>query len=138
MQPILQPVIALVLWSFVMMAWLYAMRLPAMARHKLAFDKTRPPSEFINSFPAHVNWPAQNFSHLMEQPTVFYAVALTLAFIGHGDGVNSALAWAYVALRVAHSLVQAAVNIVSLRFLIFIASALVLLALTIRAAQAVF
>ncbi len=138
MQPILQPVIALVLWSFVMLFWLYATRLPAMAKNKLVFDKDKPPSEFINKIPARANWPAYNYNHLMEQPTLFYAVALVLALIGQGDGLNCNLAWLYVALRVTHSMVQAIANVVQFRFLIFAAASLVLLALTINAALAVF
>lgn len=138
MQPILQPVIALVLWSFVMLFWLYALRLPAMAKHKAVFDKDKPPSTFSNQLPERVNWPAYNYNHLMEQPTLFYAVALTLALIGQGDGLNCTLAWLYVALRVTHSMVQSIANVVALRFLIFAASSLVLLALTIQAALAVF
>lgn len=138
MQPILQPVIALALWSFVMLVWLYATRLPAMAKYKVTFDHNKPPSAFSAQIPERLNWPAYNYNHLMEQPTVFYAVALVLAFIGQGDGLNYALAWAYVALRVAHSLVQAAINIVALRFMIFVLSSLVLLAMTLHAAIAVF
>jgi hypothetical protein len=74
----------------------------------------------------------------MEQPTLFYAVALTLAVVGQGGGLNAGLAWAYVALRIIHSLIQATVNAVTVRFAVFVASAVVLLALAIRAAIAVF
>jgi hypothetical protein len=136
--PILAPVIALVLWSFVMWAWLYATRIPAMVRLKIAYDPRRPSSEFEAAVPPEVRWKADNYNHLMEQPTIFYATALTLALLGLGAGLNAWLAWAYVALRVVHSLVQATVNVVLLRFSIFMVSSLVLLALAVRAALAVF
>src|SRR5262245_57918090 len=110
--PILAPVITLVLWSFVMCAWLYATRIPAMIRHNVRYDPHRPAEEFHARLPTTVRWKADNYNHLMEQPTLFYAVALTLAFIGAGAGLNTWLAWLYVGLRVAHSLVQATVNIV--------------------------
>jgi len=79
-----------------------------------------------------------HYIHLMEQPTLFYATALTLALIGHGVGLNAWLAWAYVAIRIVHSLVQATVNLIMLRFAIFMVSSVVLLILAIRAALAVF
>jgi hypothetical protein len=136
--PILAPVVALVLWSFVMWAWLYATRLPAMIRNKIIYDPHRPAEEFHARLPAQVRWKADNYNHLMEQPTLFYAVALTLALLGAGAGLNSVLAWLYVGLRIAHSFVQATVNIVPLRFAVFMAASLVLLALSVRAALVVF
>jgi hypothetical protein len=84
-----------------------------------------------------VRWKADNYNHLMEQPTLFYAVTLTLALLGEGAGLNAALAWLYVGLRVAHSLVQALVNIIMVRFAIFMAASVVLLVMTVRAALSV-
>ncbi|SDD37344.1 hypothetical protein SAMN05444678_112124 [Sphingomonas sp. YR710] len=132
--PILGAVIGLVLWSFVMWAWLYATRLPAMFRLKIVYDRNRPNNEFIDQIPPRVRWKADNYNHLMEQPTLFYATAITLSLLGAGGGINATLAWIYVALRVIHSLVQALVNIVELRFAVFMAGSLVLLLLAIRAA----
>jgi len=136
--PILAPVVALVLWSFVMWAWLYATRLPAMFRLKITYDPRRPASEFIDRIPPEARWKADNYNHLMEQPTLFYAISLTLALVGQGSGLNAGLAWGYVALRVVHSLVQATVNVVEARFALFMLGSLVLLAMTVRAALVVF
>jgi hypothetical protein len=135
---LLAPVIALVLWSFVMCAWLYATRIPAIRKLGIVYDPQRPADEFHAQLPAAVRWKADNYNNLMEQPTLFYAVALTLAVLGADAGPDTALAWLYVALRVAHSLVQATINAVMLRFALFMAATLVLLALTIRAALIVF
>jgi hypothetical protein len=135
--PILAPVIALVLWSFVMGAWLYATRIPAITKRKIVYDPNRPAEEFHAQLPAQVRWKADNYNNLMEQPTLFYAVALTLALLGAGVGLNAALAWLYVGLRIAHSLVQATVNVVMIRFAIFMAASLVLLVMSIRAALVV-
>ena|SRR5262245_36739103 len=136
--PILAPIVALVLWSFVMWAWLYATRIPAMVRGNIRADPHCPAAEFHAQLPATVRWKADNYNHLMEQPTLFYAVALTLALLGAGTGLNNALAWAYVFIRIVHSLVQATVNIIVLRFAIFMVASLVLLAMTVRAALLVF
>src|SRR5437588_4399213 len=86
--PILAPVMALVLWSFVMWAWLYATRIPAITRLNIVFDPLRPNSDFNAQIPPKVRWKADNYNNLMEQPTLFYAVALTLALIGAGDGLK--------------------------------------------------
>jgi hypothetical protein len=136
--PILAPLMALILWSFVMWAWLYATRIPAIVKLKIVYDPYRSNQEFQAQIPAPVRWKADNYNNLMEQPTLFYAVALTLAFLGVGGGWNAALAWLYVALRVVHSLVQATVNVIMLRFAIFMAASIVLLVLAIRAALIVF
>ena len=84
------------------------------------------------------SWVADNYNHLMEQPTLFYAVALTLGFTGWGNGANAIIAWAFVALRVIHSLVQILSNRVIVRFVIFMLSSLCLVALTLHSAMAVF
>jgi hypothetical protein len=133
---ILAPVVALVLWSFVMLVWLYATRIPAMRRLGLTYDPRRPSSEFLDRLPPEARWKAENYSHLMEQPTLFYAVALTLAVLGLGNGLAAVLAWLYVGLRIAHSLVQAIVNAAALRFALFVASSATLLALALQAAAA--
>jgi hypothetical protein len=135
---ILAPLAALVLWSFVMWAWLYATRIPAMIRGRVAYDPTKPAAEFHSRLPPSVRWKADNYNHLMEQPTLFYAVVLALAVVGAGDGLNTTLAWTYVALRIVHSLVQALVNVVMWRFGIFMIASVVLLTLTIRLAMVVF
>jgi hypothetical protein len=134
---ILAPLASLVLWSFVMWAWLYATRIPAMVKARVAYDPNRPAEEFHARLPASVRWKADNYNHLMEQPTLFYAVILALAILGAGSGLNTTLAWVYVGLRIVHSLVQALVNIVMWRFAIFMIASVVLLILAIRLAMIV-
>ncbi|KRA84337.1 MAPEG family protein [Altererythrobacter sp. Root672] len=137
---ILQPVVALAAWTMVMWLWMYATRIPALMAAKVdPDDLVRDPSKSLDAvLPAQVQWKAHNYNHLHEAPTVFYAVAIVLAIVGAGDGLNALLGWAYVALRVVHSLVQATVNKVTVRFVIFVLSSLVLIALIVHAAMAVF
>jgi hypothetical protein len=137
---ILQPVVALMAWTFVMWTWMYATRIPAMNRLKVDPDSLArdPEARLDKLLPPHVQWKAHNYNHLHEAPTVFYAVAIVLAIVGQGDGLNARLGWAYVALRVAHSLIQATVNKVIVRFVVFALSSLMLLALVVQAAIAVF
>lgn len=138
--PIFQPMVALMAWTMVMWLWMYATRIPALGKSGVnPDDLVRDPAKSLdNVLPPQVQWKAHNYNHLHEAPTVFYAVALALALIGQGDGFNATLAWAYVALRVAHSLVQAISNRVMIRFLIFALSSLCLMGLTLHLILAVF
>lgn len=133
---ILLPVVALVAWTFVVWAWMYATRIPAIRRARMKLDPHAPRGEQMASLPAVVRWKADNYNHLMEQPTLFYAIGLTLSLLGRGDGLELTLAWTYVALRVVHSLWQATTNVIEVRFALFFVSSLVLAAMTVRAGLA--
>lgn len=137
---ILQPVVALLAWTMVMWVWMYATRIPAML--KAGIDAKgmvgSTGASLRAQLPESVSWKADNYNHLHEAPTLFYAVGIVLAIIEQGDGFNTTLAWAYVALRVAHSIVQATINRVALRFALFALSSLVLMALILHAAIVVF
>ena len=137
---ILKPVVALAGWTMIMWLWMYATRIPAMTRAGIdAKTLTGGTGSTLDGvIPEKVQWKAHNYNHLHEAPTVFYAVALVLAIVGQGDGVNALLGWAYVVLRVLHSLVQSISNRVIVRFGLFVLSSLALIALTFHAAIAVF
>lgn len=134
---ILAPMIILILWTSVMWAWMYATRLPAMGKVD-GLDTANmvggKGSDLDQILPPKVQWIAHNYNHLMEQPTLFYAICAALAIIGEGSGINLTLAWAYVGLRVIHSIFQALVNRVVIRFAIFLLSGIVLLWMSINAA----
>jgi len=134
--PILGPVVALAAWSMLMWLWMYITRIPAVNKMHMRLDPDAPRGEQMNQLPAAVRWKADNYNHLMEQPTLFYAICLTLALIGAGGGINLALAWAYVGLRVLHSLVQVLINKIEVRFAIFMLSSLMLIGLIFNAAVA--
>ena len=134
--PILAPVVALVAWTLVIMLWMFVTRFAAMRRQGISLKgrvgtKT---GALEGVIPDQVNWKAHNYTHLVEQPTLFYAICLTLALLDFGDGINLILAWAYVGLRVVHSLVQVTVNIVLYRFILWALASLVLISLTVHAA----
>ncbi len=129
----LAPVIALAAWTSVMWAWMYATRLPAIRRSRMKLDPTAPRGEQMATLPPHVRWKADNYNHLMEQPTVFYAVAIVLALLPP-DPTAPIVAWIYVGLRVAHSIWQATKNVIEIRFSLFALSSIALIVLTILAA----
>ena len=134
--PLLGPVVALVAWTLVMFIWMYITRLSAMKRAGISLKGrvgTRG-GALEGVIPDQANWKAHNYNHLMEQPTIFYAIVLALALMHFDAPINVYLAWGYVVLRIAHSLIQATVNVVTWRFLVFILATLCLIGLTTHAA----
>jgi hypothetical protein len=137
---ILHPVAALAVWTMVVWLWMYITRIPAMQKVPGLNPNTMVGgigADLDKVMPGKVQWIAHNYNHLHEAPTVFYAVALLLAMVGQGDGFNAHLAWAYVFLRVAHSLVQILWNRVIVRFGIFALSSIALIMLVAHAYMAV-
>ncbi len=142
--PILAPVVALIAWTLVVWIWMYATRLPAMARARIDGTKivgttgASLRADMVAGGETKASWVADNYNHLHEQPTIFYAICITLALIGMGGGLNLQIAWLYVGLRIAHSLVQILFNRVLVRFSLFVLSSLCLFALTVHAGLALF
>jgi len=128
---ILYPLLALIGWTFVLWVWMYATRVPAIQRLNIDFDelsKTGAPLVM----PPEVARVADNYNHLHEQPTIFYALVLAAAMFGAVDGLQVSLAWGYVAIRVVHSLLQAVRNPIFIRFTVFVVASLVLFVLFVR------
>lgn len=128
---LLAPVLVLVLWSLVMMIWMIAMRFPALMKMKLSSEQSRGGrgSDLDRILPREINWPAHNYIHLMEQPTIFYATIFALVLLGQGTPLNVGLAWAYVALRIVHSVWQAKINTIPVRATLFFFFSAVLMVL---------
>ncbi|MEO1028637.1 MAG: MAPEG family protein [Pseudomonadota bacterium] len=136
----LKPALALVLWTFVMWFWLYFTRIPAMQKAKIDPQQASSPTvgDWKSKMPANVTSIADNYNHLHEQPVLFYALMAIAAISGGADMIAYYLAWGYVALRVVHSLIQATVNIVMIRFSVFSLASLVLMALGVKEALRIF
>ena len=133
---ILAPGAVLVLWTIVMLFWMAVTRLPAIARNG-GLGSAKPGGrgqDLEGVLPDQINWKSHNYSHLLEQPTLFYATLATLAIVG-AQAHDVLLAWGYVALRVAHSVWQATVNTIPVRFTLFNLSTLCLLVLAVRSAM---
>jgi len=134
---ILQPVLAMALLTTAMAVWMYATRIPAMQKAGIEPNDARD-HHALDALPTSARWPADNYNHLFEQPTLFYAVALAIAVLGHVDTVHVACAWVFTIARVAHSLVQATVNVIMVRFGIFAISWVALAVMVVREALNVF
>jgi hypothetical protein len=135
---ILAPAAALVCWSLVMLLWMTATRFSAFKKHGVDLSNSPPGGrgESLNGvLPDPVMWKSHNYTHLMEQPTIFYPAVVILAIMGAGM-VDVWLAWTYVGLRIVHSVYQATVNRIPVRVQLFFISTLVLIALAVRALMA--
>jgi len=131
------PVLALIVLTLIVWIWMYATRIPAMQRAKIDPQSAAHPGS-LNVLPSSARRVADNYNHLLEQPTIFYALAFVIVLAGHTDPLNVELAWAYVGLRIVHTLIQCTVNIVNLRFLVFALSTIVLMVMAGREAMAMF
>jgi hypothetical protein len=128
---VIGPVLALVAWTFVMWVWMYATRIPAMQRAKIDVAELSRTGAKLE-LPPEVSRVADNYNHLHEQPTIFYALALAAQLAGAADATNVGLAWAYVGSRVVHSLVQATKNVIPVRFALFTLGSVLLMILLVR------
>ena len=134
-EPILAPVVALVAWTLVMLVWMAVARRRAFAQLGINWSTIPRGSRGVNldgRAPDEAQWPSHNYNHLMEQPTIFYAMVFYVVLAGHTDTIHIYCAWAYVALRVVHSFIQNTANVVPVRFLVFSLSTLALMVMAVR------
>ncbi len=131
MHSLLTPVLALITLTLLVWLWMYATRIPAMARAGIEAQSARHPGS-LDVLPHPARSVADNYNHLMEQPTIFYALVFYIVLSGNSDATHIYCAWAYVALRVVHTLVQGTVNVVPVRFLVFTLSTFALMVMAAR------
>ena len=135
-ESLLAPGAVLALWTLIMLGWVAATRFGAMAKAGVDL-KAAPPGgrgvDLENILPPTINWKSHNYTHLLEQPTLFYAIIIFLHLSGGSTDLTRGLAWAYVALRIVHSLWQATVNRIPVRFAIFALATFCLFALAVLA-----
>ena len=132
---ILAPAAVLVVWSILMLIWMAATRLPAMSKIGIDISKAvgGRGADIDPNVPPSVAWKSHNYAHLMEQPTIFYATVIILAIAGAVTPLLVSLAWGYTIIRILHSLWQATVNKVSIRFVLFLLSTICLTVLAVHA-----
>lgn len=134
--PILIPVVALVAWTLIVMVWMMIARMREFRRIGVTLGTIPDGSRGVDMegrAEPSAQWKSHNYNHLMEQPTIFYAITLTLALMDMGGGINYWLAWGYAGFRMVHSLIQCTVNTVRYRLAIFGLASLCLLGLTVHA-----
>lgn len=131
MNSLLTPVLALITLTLIVWIWMYLTRIPAMQKAGIQPQQGKHPGS-LDALPSSARQVADNYNHLLEQPTIFYALVFYIVLAGHADQLHIYLAWAYVGFRVLHTLIQCTVNIVMARFTVFTLSTLVLMAMAVR------
>lgn len=135
---ILQPVIIMLLLTICMATWLLFTRIPTMKRLRIHPQKAQNTSDLAKLLPQEVVRVSNNYNHLFEQPIIFYVICIIIALLNHVDNIHVISAWSYVAIRIAHSIVQATKDIVLIRFKLFILSWIPLILMITREALNVF
>jgi len=139
MSHFLAPVLALILWSLIIWCVMYARRIPAMQKAKIDPDTAKSPDgDWKAKMPLKVQAAAHNYNHLMEQPTIFYALMFYIVLTNGQSSLMGYLAWAYVILRALHSLVQVSAGKVMVRFTLFSVSTIVLIVMACAQAVKLF
>ena len=138
MSHFLTPVLALILWTLIILLVMYKRRIPAMnAISKRTQDFIDDPS-LGQKMPASARWAADNYNHLHESPTIFYALMFTIFLMDKVTSIALYCAWAYVAIRVIHSVVQITSNNVLVRFSLFVLSVILLIVMALSTAAKLF
>ncbi len=127
------PLFAMILLTFVVWAYMYIRRIRFITSSSLTQEQLITPGVLAGLSPAAVNNPSDNFKNLFEIPVLFYALALYLFVTNQVDGTYLTAAWLFVAFRVLHSLVHCTVNIVMLRFYLYLPAALAVWFIACRA-----
>jgi hypothetical protein len=133
----LAPAAVLIVWTMIVMLWMTVTRFAATGKAGIDLTKAKPGSRGASLdgvLPDPVMWKSHNYTHLLEQPTIFYPAVVIIAVMGASPS-DVLLAWAYVALRIVHSFWQAMVNRLPLRIVLFFVSSVILVVLACRAAM---
>lgn len=120
----LAPSAVLIAWTLIMLFWMAGTRFPALAKAGSSVLNAPPGirgQDAEGVLPPRVNWKSHNYTHLMEQPTIFYPAVIIIAMMG-ASAIDVLVAWIYVGLRILHSVWQATINTIPMRFSLFLLS----------------
>jgi hypothetical protein len=120
---IFTPVFAMLLLTLIVWVYMYARRIPFITQNDFGPDELSP-MEFARLSPPGVSNPSDNFKNLFEIPVLFYVLAGYLYVTNLVDTTYLVASWVFVAFRFMHSAVQCTVNIVMLRFCLYLISTL--------------
>lgn len=124
---LLNPVFVLILWTFIIFL--------IMAYGRVRFLKNPQDAAHTKNIksvgPAWLERTVDNYNHLFEQPVAFYGVTISIAIINNFDPILIQFAWAFVCIRILHSIVQVTFNLVVLRFILFVAGWLIIAYMTL-------
>ena len=119
---ILYPMFLVITLSGILFLLLAATRLPSIIKYFGKLQAAKHSEDLRPNLPTAARNITDNYNHLFEQPTLFYALVTYIYLMQHVDTIHLYFAWFYAALRIAHSVIQITSNNVSYRALVFIGS----------------
>lgn len=113
---LLYPALAQMLWTFAVMVILFHRRRKAFASGEAHMAEVAVSPE---RYPLPARLAAANLANQFETPVLFYALMLMATTVSATNHLMVALAWGYVATRVAHTLIHVGGNDMRLRAPVF-------------------
>ena len=135
-EAIFGPFFATIGLTFVVWVYMYVRRIHFIQSNEISSVELAVPGRLAELTPAEVSNPSDNLKNLFEMPVLFYALAIYLHAVEQVDGLHLVAAWVFVVFRMLHSAVHCSVNIVLLRFNLYLVSSLALWFMVARAAFA--
>ncbi len=129
---ILYPMLLVITLSGILFLLLGATRVPSIIKYFGKLQAAKHSDDLRPNLPSSARNITDNYNHLFEQPTLFYALVTYIYLMEHADSTHLYLAWLYAALRIVHSVIQITSNNVSYRALIFLGSGACLMLMIIK------
>lgn len=129
---LVQPILVLMILTMGVWLYMYVVRNRYVMRQRINPQLLASPEQLNTMLPEHINRPSNNLKNLCELPVLFYALCLLIQQLALVDTVFVTLAWCFVGLRIAHSLVHCTFNYVLSRFVLYVSASLVLWGMLLR------
>tara|TARA_B110000971_G_C20001170_1_gene496911 strand:+ start:579 stop:1001 length:423 start_codon:yes stop_codon:yes gene_type:complete len=129
---ILHPILGMIFLNAIVLIWMIVVRIKAMTEMSMTMEDAKHLVDF-NVHPSYARQVADNYNHLFELPTIFYAMIFYIWAVGHVDIIHIWCAWAFFMSRITHSLIQGTFNNVKARFSAFIFGWVTIIVMALRA-----
>ena len=132
------PFFTMIFLTVVVWLYMYVRRISFITGSQIDAKELATPGALAKLSPAAVANPSDNLKNLFEMPVIFYALTLYLFVTRQVDAIYVDAAWIFAAFRVMHSAVHCTINVVIVRFYLYLISTLAVWFIAIRAALAYF
>jgi hypothetical protein len=127
------PMLAMMVLTLLVWLYMFVVRVGFAQKNKLDIEQFKTPADVQALIPGDESASSNNFKNLFELPVIFYALCLYLTVTLQVDSFYVNCAWAFVVLRVLHSLIHCSYNKVAHRFAVYILSSIALWVMVVRA-----
>ena len=123
-----------VMIGLTILVWLfmYARRLTFLIGNQIDADRLKAPESVSQIIPPDINAPSNNLKNLFEMPVLFYALALIAMQSKLQSDLVTLSAWAFVLLRIPHSVIHCLNGPVMARFVCYLLSSAALIVMAVN------